>query len=601
MKIFKKLAAVAMSAAITAGSTFVVGISAYAGNNDYSVQEFKNNWSSIINAEKQKYPQTVNGKQCYWNGGNLESYTTTACNHQKNNMDNCNFMDQEYVYDSSSYDKTATLASGSGDYTIVQKYNCCMAFARKLQYDVFGTKNMVRYNLTNGIYSLPDGTKMLYYPQPGDLVRFDKNESDPERFPGHSIFLSDVSSNYQKINIAQSNAHDTCAIEWDSTTYGPRNEKIDLTYIRCYATYFERPMMEGDINLDGIANYKDANIFKNTIMKNGSTYCDCPLAMYDVSHDGKVDTNDYYDLLYGMNYSPHYYNQGRSVVSDWVSCSYKDSFCDNGLFYKKTSSNTATFVGTMNRTQTIIEVPPTVKDSATGNSYTVTEIGVDSEKAPMTDYINKIQTLSIPATVTKIGKKALYSCEIMNINIPTGSKLQKIDEYAFAYSKLKQVSFSDATSLTSIGNYAFMNCPSLRDFIAPYSLSTIGEEAFANCNHMLSFRTDGDGSGNCNLKRIENNTFKGCTSLEVVEIKNNLKYSILLGTDEGIFDVACHSKLYLPNTTSVQGILYLNDSDKKLFKDGKMTLFAGKYRIKNLNGISLVNKTSTSFDKVIFP
>ena len=598
MKIFKKLAAVAMSAAITAGSTFVVGITGSAANNDYSVQEFKNNWSSIIEVEKQKYPQTVNGKQCYWNGGDLESYTTTACDHQKNEMENCNFMEQEYVYDSSNYEKTATLAYGFWGTSAVQKYNCCMAFARKLQYDVFGTKNMVRYNLTNGFYSLPDGTKMLYYPQPGDLVRFDKNEADLERFPGHSVFLSDVSSNYQTISIAQSNAHDTCAIEWESTTYGPKNEKIDLTCIRCYATYFERPMMEGDINLDGVANYKDAYIFKDTIMTNGSTYCDCPLAMYDVSHDGKVDTNDYYDLLYGMNYSPHYYDQGRLVVSDWVSCSYMDTFCDNGLFYKKTGSNTATFVGTMNKTQTYVTVPSTVKDKATGTSYTVTEIGVESDKAPNTDYINKIQTLTIPATVTKIGEKALYSCDISTINVPTGSKLQTIGEYAFAYSKVKQVSFSEAKSLTSIGNYAFMSCPSLRDFIAPYSLSTIGEEAFANCNYMLSFREYGDSSDNCNLKRIEDNAFKGCTRLEVVEIKNNLKYAIFLGRDEGIFDGACRSKLYMPNTTSVQGVLYLNDSDRNLFKDGKMTLFAGKYRIYNQNCISLANKTSTSFDKV---
>lgn len=588
-----------MSTAITAGSTLAVGITGSAANSDYSVQEFKNNWNSIIRAEQQKYPQTVNGQQCYWNGHDLESYTMQACDHQTNNMNNCNTMAQEDVIDSSTYKRTSDLAFDGFNFKS-QDYNCCMAFARKLQYDVFGIKDMVRCYTTNGIYSLPDGTKMLYYPQPGDIIRFDKNESDPEHFPGHSVFVSDVSSDYQTISFGQCNAHDTCAIEWDSTTYGLANDNIDLGYIRRYATYFERPMIEGDINLDGEIDIRDANIFKNTIMSDGSTYYDCPLAMYDVSHDGKVDISDFYDIYYGRSYSPHYYNSKCSVRTDWQECHFKDSFCDNGLFYIKTGTDTVSFVGTLDSTQTYVTVPSTARDRKTDKIYTVTEIGAESDREPRTSYIRHIQTLTIPTTVTKFVKKALYSCNISTLNIPVGSQLQTIDEEAFAYSRLYQVSFSNAESLTSVGNYAFTGCLSLRDFIAPYSLCTIGKEAFANCNNMLSFSTYGDNSGNCNLRRIEDEAFKGCTKLEVVEIKNNLRYVIYLGTDKGIFDSSCRSKLYLPNTTSVAGVVHFRNSDIKLFQDGKMTLFAGKYRIYGENNRLLVNKSSTSFDKVTF-
>ena len=599
MKLFRKLAAAAISAAITAGSTLAVGITGSAANSDYSVQEFKNNWSSIIRAEQRKYPQTVNGKQCYWNGHDLESYTMQACDHQKNSMNNCNTMAQEYVIDSSTYKRTADYAYNKGE-AQPQEYNCCLAFARKLQYDVFGIKDMVRYYTTNGIYSLPDGTKMLYYPQPGDIIRFDKNTSDPEHFPGHSVFVSDVSSDYRTISFGQCNAHDTCAIEWDSTTYGEYYSNIDLNYIRQYATYFERPMIEGDINLDGQIDIRDANIFKNTIMSDGSTYCGCPLAMYDVSHDGIVDISDFYDIYYGRSYSPHYYNSKRTVRTSWQKCCFNDSFCDNGLFYIKTGPDTVSFVGTLDSTQTYVTVPSTAKDRATGKNYTVTEIGAESAREPRTYYINKIQTLTIPTTVTRFVKKALFYCDISKINIPSGSQLQTIDEEAFAYSKLYQVSFSEATSLTSIGNYAFTGCSSLRDFIAPYSLSTIGKEAFSNCNNMLSFSTSGDNSRNCNLKRIEDEAFKGCTKLEIVEIKNNLKYAIYLGTDKGIFDSSCRAKLYLPNTTSVAGVVHFRNSDNKLFRDGKMTLFAGRYWIYGENYSLIVNKTSTSFEKVTF-
>jgi len=221
-----------MSAAITAVSTLTTGISGSAAGEDLTVQYFKDNWSSIISAEQQKYPQTKNGKQCYWNGHNIESYTQTACDHDLYpNLENCNTIPQDLFLDSSDMHMNrdyATSVGRYGEYSTAGDYNCCMAFARKVQSDVFKTKNAARYNLSNGIYSLADGTKMLYYPEPGDIIRFDRDYSDPERFPGHSIFVTGVSSNYQTLTIGQVNAHDTCAIEWNSTTYGPETRILIL-------------------------------------------------------------------------------------------------------------------------------------------------------------------------------------------------------------------------------------------------------------------------------------------------------------------------------------------------------------------------------------
>ncbi len=600
MKNFKKFTAAVLATVITAGSVIATGIATSAASTDFTVQYCKNNWSSIINAERQKYPQTVNGRQCYWNNHNLESYTFTPCDHKANGISKCNTIKQEDYYDSASYKRSADVSVGLHGSEAVLDFNCCMAFARKLQYDVFKTKSMVRFKLRNGVYSLPDGTKMLYYPQAGDLVRIEKDESNPERFPGHSVFLSNVSSDYRNISIGQVNAHSTCAIEWNSTTYGPKNEKIDLTYIRCYASYVERPMIEGDINLDGEINAKDATIFKNTIMKDGKTYYNCPLGMYDINHDGKVDTSDYYDILYGNTSNAHYFDNTRSVTTDWVECGLKDSFCADGLFYQKTGSTTVRFVGPMNSKQTSVTVPSSAKDPATGTSYTVTEIGIESTREPATKFIYNIETLSIPTTVTKIGQRALYGCKISRLTIPSGSKLATIGDEAFYNTKLSQVSFSSAKSLTSIGNYAFKNCSVLRDFIAPYSLRTIGKEAFANCKGMLSFKVEGNSSQNCYLTLIDDNAFTGCTSLQVVEIANDLSSVIRFGSSTGIFDSACRSKLYLPNTNSVAGYLYLKASDRQLMQNGKMTVFAGKYRFFNENNSVFLEKTSTAFEKVNF-
>lgn len=604
MKKLIKLTATVMSAAITAVSTLTTGISGSAAGEDLTVQYFKDNWSSIISAEQQKYPQTKNGKQCYWNGHNIESYTQTACDHDLYpNLENCNTIPQESHLDSKEMHwkwDSSTSVGRYGDYTFTGDYNCCMAFARKLQYDSFKTMSMARYDLSNGIYSLADGTKMLYYPQPGDVIRFEKDDADPERFPGHSIFVTGVSSNYQTITIGQVNAHDTCAIEWNSTTYGPRNENIDLTYIRCYARYFERPMIEGDINIDGEINYKDETIFKNTIMADGSTYYGCPLGLYDISHDGKVDMTDYYYIANRDTSNVHYFDKSRAVSTDWRDCGLTDSFCYNGLFYQKTGANSVTFVGTMDASKKNVTVPEKVKDNSTGTEYTVTEIGLASAREPRTSLIRDIESLTIPKTVTKIAEKALYNCNISRLTIPTGSKLRTIDKEAFAWSKVNQISFASATSLTTIGESAFRSCSSLRDFIAPYSLTTVEKEAFANCDKMLSFRTYTDSSGNCKLKLVGDNAFIGCTKLEVVDIENNLYYAIKLGTTTGIFDPACRSKLYLPNTNSVAGIVTINDSDYNLFRNKKMTVFAGKYKIRKPDYTVIVDKSSTTFEKVNF-
>ena len=41
----------------------------------YTQQQFDSNWYSLIQQEKQKYPEKVNGQQCYWNGYDPDSYS----------------------------------------------------------------------------------------------------------------------------------------------------------------------------------------------------------------------------------------------------------------------------------------------------------------------------------------------------------------------------------------------------------------------------------------------------------------------------------------------------------------------------------------------
>ena len=71
------------------------------------------------------------------------------------------------------------------------------------------------------------------------------------------------------------------------------------------------------------------------------------------------------------------------------------------------------------------------------------------------------------------------------------SAASRINEYAFAYSGIRSISFP--TSLASVGQYAFYRCRSLRgDLNLPNSVNTVGEEAFSNSWHVTSAHLPGD-------------------------------------------------------------------------------------------------------------
>jgi len=99
-------------------------------------------------------------------------------------------------------------------------------------------------------------------------------------------------------------------------------------------------------------------------------------------------------------------------------------------------------------------------------------------------------TYKTPSTLIKIGKKA-FSGNIYLQNLIIGSSVKEIGENAFSRSTndistfwlLRNVDFSSATSLETIGDYAFYNCNliSLLDLGNCKSLRTIGAYSFYNC------------------------------------------------------------------------------------------------------------------------
>jgi len=91
------------------------------------------------------------------------------------------------------------------------------------------------------------------------------------------------------------------------------------------------------------------------------------------------------------------------------------------------------------------------------------------------------KTVTIPNTVTTIGKFAFSLCSKLEGTLIIPNSVIKIEERAFqACSNITEIIISNTT--TTIGSFAFWCCVGLTSLTIPNSVTTIGDWAFQNCN-----------------------------------------------------------------------------------------------------------------------
>ena len=574
MKNLKRMISAACTAAIAgsvlaANSASVLTASAVQDTRFYSQYNFAANWYSLIQQEKQKFPEKVNGQQCYWNGLSEDSYTTSPCGHGwEGSGTSCHFIRPGFTfYDSQDYEPIVEYDRHGQPMT----YGQCAGFAAKLQEDIFQTSCIVRFTLdADGKYTTPDGTKHLYVPKNGDAVRIGGR---------HSIFITNA--NPSGHTFAQCNADGHCGIDWDATQYS--GVTITTAALRQSATYFERPVLVGDLDLDGYVDNADAVIFANTVMKNGHHVGHAPASAYDTNYDGYINEDDYSKLQHMSSSSftsMKYVNDRRgSVDSRWNYVYEEDGdFLYNGGIYTTRCNTTSgySFIGVMDRELTSFSVPEYVTNPTDGHTAAVREIGYTSRRAPNTIWINKLQSITIPKTVQKIGEKAFYNTDLRSITFAANSQLSEIEPYAFFSTDLENVTL-------------------------PPRIWTIGEGAFDSCTSLNSVTVSANAQNLCYLRDVGNNAFRGCTALNNVRISNSANF-IEFGTTAGVFDPNASLTLYLPNNTSGAGYLDLQTADAAKFRNNSLRIYAGNYVINEYNGSTfvkrLVKKTATSLTRV---
>ena len=248
-----------------------------------------------------------------------------------------------------------------------------------------------------------------------------------------------------------------------------------------------------------------------------------------------------------------------SAVTAFAADTSTDPEADDGVYkyaYKvnEDGSNTVTItefrgpVDPANNGPYNIEIPKKL------GIYTVTGLGESSFStehfdSPLYDiHHTKIQSVTIPESVTSIGRAAFMNC--------TGLTSLTIKGVA---TSIGAVAFSSCASLTSlslvgsfqtIGDHAFASCTSLTSLSLTGDVQKIGDYAFANCTSLTSLSLTG------NVQKIGDHAFSSCSSLKTVTLPKSLTSIGSLAFD------ACTSldSIEIPGTVTEIGNFAFNNS-----------------------------------------
>lgn len=165
------------------------------------------------------------------------------------------------------------------------------------------------------------------------------------------------------------------------------------------------------------------------------------------------------------------------------------------------------------------------------NGKLVTEIEIPSSITKVNDYVfygmSNITSVTIPLSISYIGDYAFCGCKSLNyINMPM--YLHYLGDYALSNTNIESITIPDF--ITEIQNGTFAYCSKLKDVTLPYinrpatkvtspsdgGLTTIEDYAFLNCISLPSIKLPND------VTSIGKDAFSGCSSITEITLSSNL-------------------------------------------------------------------------------
>lgn len=180
----------------------------------------------------------------------------------------------------------------------------------------------------------------------------------------------------------------------------------------------------------------------------------------------------------------------------------------------------------------------------------------------------QISTLKIGSNILAIGNNAFINCQFASVSLGNKVQ-QIGDYAFYNCNRLSNLALYDendkdpsarhaTTALNRIGACAFANCISLSSLIMPDQVQYVGFYCFANDTGLNAANLNGlEDDGNSSLTKIGNGAFMNCTNLGILRLANGLSN---IDTVEYLtYDCESLKELCLPNNPGNNGYFRANN------------------------------------------
>ena len=189
-----------------------------------------------------------------------------------------------------------------------------------------------------------------------------------------------------------------------------------------------------------------------------------------------------------------------------------NTIIENGIYYKIKSDGTLEVTG-LDKSTTVADIPSSI--TVNGAKYRVTSIGARAFEGR-----SDITYLSLQYSIKSIGEYAFIDCGsnmTVNIaNLEAWCKMELGNEHKVLLYDVETTSISIPETVTSIGKYTFYQCKSLTSLYISGSVTSIGSSAFEDCTGLTSV-TLSEG-----LASIGGSSFEGCSGITSITIPSTV-------------------------------------------------------------------------------